>query len=126
MHVDLSAKGVELGAGLRRGVERRLSFALGRFAAKITRVAVHLSVLDHGRGSQSARCRVTLSGPGLRDLVAEESAPELSVAVVDRAVRRVARRLTRELDRRKNLRCRDFDAEAAERRCDCVCSARWR
>jgi len=83
---------------LRAHVERRSSFALGRFADELIDVAVVLEDLNGPRDGGDKRCLVQLHGPVVRDVVAEGTDVAWGPAI-DRALSLAGRSVARALDR---------------------------
>lgn len=111
MTIDLRCRPFELTPALAGHVERRLRFALGRFAGRVQAVSVRLTDDNGPRGGvdKACRLRVHLRGAGL--VRVEELDSDL-YAAVDRAVARLARGVARALQRRDDRRegLRDHDA----------------
>lgn len=113
---------VKLSEEFRQYIERRLRFALGRFASAIQRVKVRTEDINGPRGGIDKRCHVEVQ------LRASRSSPILVTsddstlqAAVDcsakRAARNVARKLDRRFDRspqRKSTRAHDDLLESEE------------
>jgi putative sigma-54 modulation protein len=85
---------------LRRYVDRRLQFALGRFGERVGTVSVRL--YESGRGSE-ARCRISAELRPMGTIAVEVRDPDLFSAM-DRAAGRLNRRVGRELDRLRDVR----------------------
>ena len=88
---------------LRDHVERRLGFALGRFAGRIGRVTVYVEDLNGPRGGVDQRCRIQVSLVPSGIVMAEGMGAE-AIAAVNRAAERVARQMRNEFDRRRATR----------------------
>ena len=83
---------------MRGHIQRRLSFALGRFAARIRKVRVSVGDLNGPRGGVDKRCRVAIVLIPTRTIVIEERDSNIYVAidrVGDRAGTCIGRRLKR-------------------------------
>ncbi len=92
MQVEILARNVPLTALLRDLVERRVHFALARFANRVQEVRVRLDDLNGPRGGLDMRCRMTArlrSG----DLIAAEVTDLQIEPAVCRCVDRLARRV---------------------------------
>lgn len=115
MTIDLRCRPFELTPALAGHVERRLRFALSRFAGRVQAVSVRLTDDNGPRGGvdKACRLRVHLRGAGL--VRVEELDSDL-YAAVDRAVARLARGVSRALQRRDDRR--DHDAGRWTRRHD--------
>jgi ribosome-associated translation inhibitor RaiA len=104
--MDPEIRGVkyELGEELERYIERRLRFALGRFAGRIGRVLVRLSDVNGPRGGVDKRCRIAVALIP-RGMVRVEAAGHDPFAVVALAAKRAGRSLRRTLGRRRIRMC---------------------
>src|SRR3954468_12914279 len=103
MQVFIRGKHVRFGARFRRYVERRLRFALGRFSLRIERATVRVEDVNGPRGGEDKRCRIEVRlRPGGSVFVQESGS--LVRAAVANATERVARAVSRVLDRRKEVR----------------------
>ena len=60
MHFEIHAKDIPISEQLRGHIERRLCFALERFARRIRKVRVSVGDLNGPRGGVDKRCRVTI------------------------------------------------------------------
>lgn len=101
MLIEVSHRNVALDEKQREWVERRLQFALGRFAARVRRVSVVFSDINGPRGGVDKRCRlrVLLIPDGEVVLEDIDSSVETVIAMIsERAARSVARRLERQND----------------------------
>lgn len=98
MQIELSAKDIELSDAVREHVDRRLSFALGRFAGRFGRVRVRLEDDNGPKGGEDKRCRISVEIKGAEDVVVEEIDVEVNAAV-SRAAERVGRTIARRLDK---------------------------
>ena len=98
MQISFWTQGFDLTAGLRQHAERRLRFAVGWASDNVSKVSVRLSDINGPRGGNDKRCQVRVSLPGAREVVIEETDPDLYSAIdraADRTERTVARRLAR-------------------------------
>jgi ribosomal subunit interface protein len=103
MQIIIHARDIDVDAGLREHVQRRLHFALGWAQQHLGRVSVVLSDLNGPRGGSDKRCRLRCALPGTAEMVIEDTQADLATAidrVADRAGRTLARRLARERERR--------------------------
>jgi putative sigma-54 modulation protein len=99
MQVDLRANGIELSESLREHTLRCLSFGLDWANKDVDRVVITLSDTNGPRGGNDKRCQLRIPLPRMRDVVIEEIASDLQVAItrsVDRAARSLERRLSRQ------------------------------
>ena len=100
MQLRIIARNVDLTPALRQFVERRLRFALGRFAPRVGRLLVRLTDVSGPRGGRKFHCRIQ---------VAFVPRGRIDVAITDvrieealgRAATRIERRVKTELDRRR-------------------------
>lgn len=93
MTVNIRGSGILPTEALRRYVERRLNFALGRFP-QVVRATVRLGDLNGPRGGIDKWCRIALSLCRRNGMVIEDVDHDLYVAIdraTDRAGRAVAR-----------------------------------
>jgi ribosomal subunit interface protein len=95
MKIEIRGHKLELSAKLRAHAERRLGFALGRFATRIGRVIVRFSEIGADK-----RCQIDVSLLPLR--VPAEDVDGDAFAAVDNAATRVARLIDRALDRERD------------------------
>jgi len=77
---------------------RRLGFALGRFADRITTVWLRLSDLNGPRGGVDKQCRIEVRGVNQWEVVVEDRDCDVYVAI-DRAADRVGRAVGRTVER---------------------------
>jgi len=96
MRIEIRAHKLELSARLRAHAERRLGFALGRFAPRIARVVVRFS--DAGA---EKRCQIDVSLRS-QSLPAEDVHTD-AFAAVDNAASRMARLIARIIERERDL-----------------------
>lgn len=99
MQIDLRAQGIEVTESLRDHAERCLNFGLDWAKHDVDRVVVTLSDINGPRGGNDKRCQLRIPLPRIRNVVIEEIARDLQVAIaraVDRAARSLERRLSRQ------------------------------
>lgn len=102
MHVDIRSRGFDLTPALRAHTERRLAFALSRFAPQLTNLVVRMDDLNGPKGGIDKRCRMEARLLGHPALVVEATGSDLYVAIdaaADRLGRSVSRALERSQDR---------------------------
>jgi ribosomal subunit interface protein len=101
MNLNLRVKNAEMHELLRRHIERRLRFALGRYGDRVGAVtaSVHGAV---GRSGES-RCQIRVEMLPFGSFAIEERGQDL-FAAIDRAAGRVGHRFGRELDRVRQTR----------------------
>lgn len=111
MKMVIQNRNVELGDETPASIERRFDFALSRFAPRLRHVHVRLVDLNADRGGIDKQCSVEAALSPRGRIVVEVRDSQLSAAV-SRAADRLARRLTDEFERRRDLR-RTGDRESA-------------
>jgi putative sigma-54 modulation protein len=96
MRLRVTSRGTDLKPDLKAFVERRVHFALGRFAGRVKAVSVRLAGVDSpGEGSEAC-CSVRVEAGSGAPLIVTERQPHIDSAVV-RAVERVERTVQRQL-----------------------------
>jgi ribosome-associated translation inhibitor RaiA len=96
MELRLTSHGIELSDELRRFVERRARFGLGRFAARIRSMAIRLKDVNGPRGGVDQSCHVKLDLGFEKPVIISERRENAFSAVsfaMDRAARAVRRRI---------------------------------
>ncbi len=86
--------------------ERRLQFALSRFASRISRVELVIDDENGPKGGVDTACRIQVSLPGLPEVVVTDKDSNISACIAriaERAQRSVARAVarTRQIDRKR-------------------------
>lgn len=105
MRVQLHAKNVHLAPSLSEFIERRLRFALGRFASRVTQVAVRLCDVNGPRGGIDQQCRINATFiPSAHKTVQATGAS--AEAAICQAVDRIAGAVRKDLARRRTRRLR--------------------
>ncbi len=101
--MDLDIRGVnyELGDELEQYIERRLRFALGRFAGRIGRVTVRLSDVNGPRGGVDKRCQMVVALVP-RGVVMVEGSGDDAFALIAATAKRAGRAVRRERERRRS------------------------
>lgn len=102
MEIDIQARNFLLTDGLKRHVQRRVLFAVGRFKDKVHRVIVRLSDINGPRGGVDKRCQLLLRVDGMPDIVVADTEMDLYSAI-DRAADRAGRTLGRYLRRARGV-----------------------
>jgi putative sigma-54 modulation protein len=98
MNIQVRKRNVAVTDVLRARVERRLGFALSRFADRIGRVMVRFSEKGHGAGAdQRCQINVALRPQSLR---VEDIDADL-FAALDHAAARISRSVARALERER-------------------------
>lgn len=98
MQFEIRGRDVYITETLRGHIERRLGFALGRFARRIKRVLVRVEDLNGPRGGIDKGCRVAILLAPSATVVMEDRDSDVYVAidrVADKAGRYIGRRLKR-------------------------------
>lgn len=101
MLIDVLDRDVTLDEGTLEWIERRLQFALGRFAGRIRRVQVILSNINGPRGDTDKQCRVRITLIAKGEILVDDvdaTVEAVTAHAVDRAARSVARWLERHRD----------------------------
>jgi ribosome hibernation promoting factor len=98
MKLDIVGQQIAVTKVLSMHIERRLQFALGRFGARVTRVAVTLTDLNGPRGGIDKQCRIIASLAPKGEVVVEVRDADIFIAI-DRAADRLGRVMGRELGR---------------------------
>jgi putative sigma-54 modulation protein len=60
MHIEVRERGIAISAPLRTYIERRLTFALGRFSSRIEKVLVRLQDVNGPKGGVDQQCQVAV------------------------------------------------------------------
>ncbi|HET7754061.1 MAG TPA: ribosome-associated translation inhibitor RaiA [Anaeromyxobacteraceae bacterium] len=102
MNVQIRTRGIPITGGLRSHVERRASFALDRFAERVMSVTVRFADVNGPRGGVDKVCRVEVVLRGAGAVRASDTHADLYVAI-DGAFHRVARGVTRALQRERQV-----------------------
>lgn len=103
MNIHWHVAGLDLGPELRVYGERRIQFALGRFAQRINRLDIHLKDENGPKGGVDKTCRLLARILPFGTIVIQDGDADIQ-ALLDRAVDRLARSIRRELDRRRDYR----------------------
>lgn len=103
MQIIARAQDVGTGEDTREHVERRIGFALGRFADRIVRVLVTLRDLNGPRGGVDKLCRVAVQMRRLDPVTVTAEASGVHEAI-DLAAERAKRAVSRRIDRRRHRR----------------------
>lgn len=97
MQVEIRSRDFEITEGIHAYAERRLGFALDRFAGHLRRLQVYLGDVNGPKGGPDKLCRLVVVMPSAT-VVVEEIHPDLYRAI-DRTAGRVARKVAREVGR---------------------------
>ena len=98
MRFEIRGRDISIGHALRDHIERRLRFALDRFARRIKQVNVKLGDLNGPRGGIDKCCKVAISLDCSSPIVVESHASNVYAAidcVADKAATCIGRRLKR-------------------------------
>lgn len=106
MAAYIRAAGVEIDRADRDYLQRKLGRKLGKFGADIERVSVRIEDINGPRGGGDKRCRIKAVLRGLPPVVVEEQHSALQAAM-DGALERVAHTVTRQLQRRRQVKSRE-------------------
>ena len=103
MQIGIQTRGFDLTPALRAYCERRMRFALGSSSGKVRSVLIRLTDENGPKGGIDKRCsiRVVLHEAPIVVIVQDES--DVYVAI-DRAADRIARAISRRLDRTYSTR----------------------
>ena len=103
MKLELRAKGVRMTDGLRRFIEKKLRFALGRFSHRVRSVRVLLTDINGPRGGEDIRCHIQASLGRAGAVTIKETCSD-PFAAVARASRRAGQHMSRRLSRKRSTR----------------------
>jgi len=98
MQVEIRARGIRISQGLRKHLERRVHFALDRFAMRIRYVHATLGDLNGPRGGIDKCCRLAIS-MGRQSTVVVESHDSNVYAAIDGVAHKAASHVGRRLER---------------------------
>ncbi len=101
--INVRGDGIEVSPALDQLVERRLSFALSRFGARVRAVSVRLVDLNGPRGGIDKKCAMQ-ARLAPRGSVRVENTDSEFPAAIDRAATRLARAVVRALERRREAK----------------------
>jgi putative sigma-54 modulation protein len=107
MQFEIHTKNLRISQPLRVHIERRLNFALERFAMQIAKVCVSVGDLNGPKGGIDKRCRVAIVLMPSTTIVMEDQASNIYAAidrVADKAGRCIGRRLKRRKSSRRHMR----------------------
>ena len=107
MQFDIRTRGISISQGLRKHIERRVHFALDRFAMRIRQVHATLGDLNGPRGGIDKCCRLAISLDRPSTIVVESHDSNVYAAidgVAHKAATYVTRRLKRSLSRNPSRR----------------------
>ena len=105
MSFDLCVRNGESTQELQNHIDRRLSYALGRFDGKIGRISIRVEDLNGPKGGVDQHCRIEANLIPSGKVMAEATDVE-DVLAVNRAIERLARQIRNEFERRRTRRKR--------------------
>ncbi|MGQ9649071.1 MAG: HPF/RaiA family ribosome-associated protein [Phycisphaerae bacterium] len=105
MRIQIFARNVTLEQEWEDFIERRLRFAIGRFASRIQEVIVRIRDLNGPRGGIDQHCLIDAHILPSARKSAKAIGPDLGTAI-SKAVDRISRCIRTDLDRRRTRRIR--------------------
>ncbi len=114
MTISVHGYGIKVNPEWGELVERRLSFALSRFGGRVRAVSVSLVDLNGPRGGIDKKCSMQARLASRGSVRVEDTDSEVPAAV-DRAAMRLARAVTRALERRREATKAGVFGEGRER-----------
>ncbi len=103
MSLEIRNQNIEISDALRTYVERRLGFALRKYANRISRVTVRLCDLNGPRGGMDKRCQISAAVLPSQAVSLQAVDADL-YAAVDRAAARLERSLAHRVGRARESR----------------------
>lgn len=103
MHLEMRGVNYELKDALKDHIERRIRFALGRFADRIERLVVRISDMNGPRGGVDKHCRIAVALIP-KGVVMVEGTGDDPFALVADAAKRTRQSVRRSLERRRRGR----------------------
>ncbi len=103
MHLDMRGRNLNLTPAMIERIDRRMRFALSRFADRIGRVSVRIADLNGLRGGADKQCRIVVTIRAAEPVRVEDMDADLEAAV-DRAADRVQRCVARAIERERSTR----------------------
>jgi putative sigma-54 modulation protein len=102
MKLSVTTRGgaIEHSQTLREYLTRRAELALDRQVDRVTSLTAVFEDLNGPRGGIDKRCRITVRGPELGELVVEQTDREWSSGI-DGAIATMSRNIVRQLERRR-------------------------
>jgi hypothetical protein len=100
MNIAIHSKKITLDQQEKSHLIRRVQFALGRFASRISNVSVKVSDLNGPRGGIDKRCRLAARVQGLGEVIVQDDDAELQ-PLVDRIAERMGHLIGRRLERQR-------------------------
>ena len=102
MHIAVSDRSGAMTPALRELAERRLLFALSRFAAKVQRVTVTVADANGPRGGVDKSCRITVKLRRIPQVLVTDVEADLAKCI-SRAADRVGRAVARAVQRQQQF-----------------------
>jgi hypothetical protein len=103
MQLDMRGINFQLDETLKNHIERRLHFAMERFAARIQKVTVRMTDINGPRGGIDKHCRIAIDLVPRGTVMLEDRGENPFILVTDMA-KRAGRSVRRELERRRRRR----------------------
>ncbi|HXR74587.1 MAG TPA: hypothetical protein VN737_01355 [Bryobacteraceae bacterium] len=100
MEIDVRAHNIVWTADLQERVERSIEFAVDRHKSRIPRISLHVRDVNGPRGGADKLCQITADVRGAQPVMIVETGVDV-LAVINRAVRRLAYRIGRRLHRER-------------------------
>jgi ribosome hibernation promoting factor len=100
MRIELKTRHVQRSSQLEAHVERRISFALGRFGSEIETVKVLVEDVNGPKGGADKRCALTARGPRIGTVRVEQTSTD-ACGAIDVLAGRAGRSVVRVLGRRR-------------------------
>ncbi len=105
MRIHVYARNVRVTPSLLEFIERRLGFALGRFASRVSKVVVRLGDLNGPRGGVDQQCRIEARLVASARKTTQGQGESMEAAICS-AVDRIAGVVRKNLSRRRTFRIR--------------------
>ena len=103
MNVDVHIRTADLNDALRTYIERRLHFALGRFAGTLGRVRVQVEDVAGARSATDTSCRIRAELLPNRRVLSQQAIDANLHVAIDLATERIGRSLGRALERNRRF-----------------------
>lgn len=105
MNIDIRTSTLPLSEALCTHIERKLAFAVGRFADRISAIHVRLCDLNGPRGGLDKRCRMILFAAPRQSIVVDATDAD-AYAAVGHAAMKLQERVARSLARKSGVSTR--------------------
>lgn len=103
MDLDVRIQNNDLGTAVRNYAIRRIRFAMGRFASRVSRIVMRISDVNGLRGGIDQSCRLTAEFLPTGRVVVEQLDADL-VTAIDRACERAGQATKRRIERARRAR----------------------